>query len=205
MIDTARLEAFSDGVLAIAITLLVIEVRPPELEEGETLLHGVLAQWPSYAAYATSFLVIGIMWLNHHNLFQLIGRVDHALLVYNLALLGFIAFVPFPTALVADHLTDGGGRTATAIYGGLFLLTAITFNLLWRHASSDRRLIDEGAPQATVDAITKAYSIGPLTYLVALLVAFLSPVGSLALHAGIALFFLLPGERAARMLTRRRT
>jgi uncharacterized membrane protein len=121
-VTKSRLEAFSDGVLAIAITLLVIEIRPPELH-GETLARALWEQWPSYVAYVVSFLTIGVIWLNHHRVFTQVVRVDGPLLVLNLNLLLWTALIPFPTAVVADYLGEGGepARTAVALYGAVFM------------------------------------------------------------------------------------
>jgi hypothetical protein len=121
-----RLEAFSDGVLAIAITLLVIEIHPPEIGEGETLAHALWQQWPSYVAYLVSFLTIGVIWLNHHRIFDQVARVDGPLLLLNLNLL-WTALIPFPTAVVAEHLQDGdeAARTASALYCGVLLVMGL--------------------------------------------------------------------------------
>jgi Endosomal/lysosomal potassium channel TMEM175 len=122
-VTKTRLEAFSDGVLAIAITLLVIEIHPPEIGEDQTLAQALWQQWPSYAAYLVSFLTIGVIWLNHHRIFTQVARVDGPLLLLNLNLLLWTALIPFPTAVVAQHLGDGGeaARTAAALYSGVLL------------------------------------------------------------------------------------
>src|SRR3954451_13659328 len=101
---TTRVEAFSDGVFAIVITLLVIELRPPSVGAGESLARALWHEWPGYVAYVVSFMVIGVMWLNHHRMFDQVQRVDGALLVLNLHLLLWTALIPFPTAVVADYL-----------------------------------------------------------------------------------------------------
>ena len=123
-----RLEAFSDGVLAIAITLLVIEIRPPELHQGQRLAQALWAQWPSYLAYLVSFLTIGVIWLNHHRLFEQVAWVDGPLLVLNLNLLLWTALIPFPTAVVAEHLGGVGeaARTASALYCGVLPLMSFS-------------------------------------------------------------------------------
>ena len=115
-----RLEAFSDGVLAIAIILLILEIKVPESEHGR-LWHDLGQLWPSCAAYALSFLTIGIMWVNHHYLFELVDRVDHTLIYANLGLLASISFLPFPTSVMADYLREGGsnGGDASAIVAGV--------------------------------------------------------------------------------------
>jgi uncharacterized membrane protein len=126
---TSRLEAFSDGVLAIAITLLVIEIHPPEIGEDQTLAHALWQQWPSYAAYLVSFLTIGVIWLNHHRIFTQVARVDGPLLLLNLNLLLWTGLIPFPTAVVAEHLggVDEAAQTASALYGGVLLVMGVSF------------------------------------------------------------------------------
>jgi hypothetical protein len=128
-VTTNRLEAFRDGVLAIAITLLVIEIHPPEIHQGKTLAHALWAQWPSYLAYMVSFLTIGVVWLNHHRTFTQVHRVDGPLLVLNLNLLVWTALIPFPTAVVAEYLQAGGelAQTAVALCGAVFLLVGLSF------------------------------------------------------------------------------
>ena len=115
--ETARIEAFSDGVFAIAITLLIIEVHVPGREHAHTLGHELLHLWPSYLGYLTSFLTIGVMWLNHHRVFTLIDRYDHTHMLLNLLMLLLIAFLPFPTAVLAQFIETDGARAAVALYG----------------------------------------------------------------------------------------
>ena len=191
--STARLEAFSDGVFAIAITLLVLEIGVPHIAPGESLAVAVRHLWPSYFGYAVSFITIGVMWANHHAMFKDIDRQNHVLVVLNLFLLMTISFLPFPTALLAEYLRDSDQRlTATLVYGSTFLVIAIAFQLLWLYASSGRRLIDEHVSDARVRSRTIRYLPGFVFYVVALPLAFVSPWISLAIYAGLALFFLLP-------------
>jgi uncharacterized membrane protein len=190
--DTARIEAFSDGVFAIAITLLIIEVHIPAREHAETLGHELLRLWPSYLGYLTSFLTIGVMWINHHYVFELIDRVDRTMLLLNTLLLMLIAFVPFPTAVLAQFIETGGARPAAVLYGATLTLTAMTYFAWWRYASAGRRLIDERVSDEAIDDITRAYTPGALLYGGAALVAFLQPWVSAALYLGIALFYALP-------------
>jgi uncharacterized membrane protein len=133
MLTKNRLEAFSDGVFAIAITLLVIEIRPPTPAAGESLARALWEQWPHYLGYFLSFLVLGVMWLNHHRIFEPAVRVDGIVLVLNLNLLLWAVLIPFPTAVVADFLREGGddAKTAVALYGGVILLAAISFTALF--------------------------------------------------------------------------
>ena len=191
--DTARLEAFSDGVFAIAITLLVLEIGVPHAGSGSQLAHDLGSQWPSYLGYALSFVVIGIMWMNHHTMFRDIERVDHTLLVLNLLLLMSIAFLPFPTAVLAEHIKDADARrTAVLIYGGTNVAIAVIFNLLWLYAAFGRRLIDEHVSEARRRSRTVRYLAGPVTYGIAIPLAFVSPWISLAIWIALGVLYLLP-------------
>jgi uncharacterized membrane protein len=144
-VETSRLETFADGVFAIAATLLIIDVSVdatgPEL--GAALKHS----WPQYAAYAVSFVMIGIWWVNHHAYMAVIDRVDRAFLFATIALLACIAFLPFPTRLVAEHFRDDGVRAAAITYGLTMTAAAICFAFCWFYAASGRRLIAETADQ----------------------------------------------------------
>jgi uncharacterized membrane protein len=190
-VTSARLEAFSDGVFAIAITLLVLEfgVSAETHDLGAALLH----IWPSYLAYVTSFLTIGVIWVNHHALFDFVDRVDRALLFINTVLLMVVAFTPFPTRLIAEFLRRGNAEeTAALAYGITFVVMAIIFQLLWRWMSTGRRLIRPDVPQHALDDITRAYLPGIPIYAGATLVALASPLASVALYLAIALFYALP-------------
>jgi uncharacterized membrane protein len=193
--ETTRVEAFSDGVFAIAITLLVLEIRvPEEVVGGPGLGRALLGLWPSYLAFLTSFATIGIMWINHHRLFTLIRRCDHLLLVANGFLLLWVSFLPFPTAVVARSLTGSAGaaRTAAAFFSGTFVVIAVAFNLLWRYASGGRRLLEPAADEAAIQAQTRQYAFGPVWYMAAFGLAFVSVPASLGLNLLLALFFALP-------------
>ena len=189
---TARIEGFSDGVFAIAATLLVLDigVRSPT---GLRLGHELLRIWPSYLAYLTSFLTIGIIWINHHHNMRAIGHADRTFMFINLLLLLDVAFLPFPTKLVADYLGESGdARAAAYAYGGTLLLMAVAFNVLWAYARGNRRLIRDDFPQPKVRAVTLATLIGvPLTGLV-LLLATWTPLGSVVFALAISAFY-LPG------------
>ena len=165
--ETTRLEAFSDGVFAIAITLLILEIKVPAGPETQEhgLWRALLGQWPSYVGYVISFATIGIMWVNHHALFKYIRRVDRALLLANLLLLMTISFLPYPTAVLAEHLPDADSRTPAAVfYGGTLVVIAISFNVLWWAARGRRRLIGADAHPEGVRTITFRYGMGPLSY-----------------------------------------
>jgi uncharacterized membrane protein len=205
--ETGRLEAFSDGVFAIAITLLVLDLKvpkPSELPAGPGPLgsHGLLAalltQWPTLLAYLTSFLSILVMWVNHHLLFSLIRRTDHLFLYLNGLLLLFVTFVPFPTALVAAYLQRREAAVAAALYSASYLAIAIVFNLLWRHASKGRRLLDRDASAAAIDEIDRSYRFGPPLYALALVLAFVNLTASLLTCLALAVFFSVTGSRSRR-------
>ena len=190
-----RIEAFSDGVYAIAITLLILEIRVPEAEaiRATGLWAALSAQWPSYGAFLLSFAVIGIMWANHHNIFRYIGKTNHLFLMLNLGLLLCTAFLPYPTAVLARFLRIPAERTAaTVFYGATLTVTAIFYNGLWRYAATGRWLLRADADQRHVDGVTREFRFGPALYLVATLVAFVNVWASLAIHAGLAALYVLP-------------
>jgi uncharacterized membrane protein len=191
--ETGRVEAFSDGVFAIAITLLVLDIKVPrELPADVTLAAALMREWPSYLAFVTSFATILIMWINHHRIFTLIGRVDDRLLFYNGLLLLGVTVVPFPTALVAAYLGHSGQYLAAAVYNGTFIVIALFFNLLWRSASIGGRLLHAHANTRRVEAITDGYRWGPAIYTVAFALAFVSVAASLALNLALAVHFARP-------------
>lgn len=193
--ETARIEAFSDGIFAVAATLLVVDLKVPhDAAGGPGLLRALAVQWPSYVAFVTSFAFIGIMWINHHRLFTLIRRSDHLLLVFNGLLLLGVTFVPFPTALLAEYAPRDGGHVAAAVYSGTYTMLAICFNVLWHHASHHHRLLDHNADPRMVEAITRGYRFGPLLYFVSFVLAFVSVPASLAMNLALAMFFALPGQ-----------
>jgi uncharacterized membrane protein len=186
---TSRLEAFSDGVFAIAATLLVLEIGVDHVS-GDRLGNALLDLWPSYLAYATSFLTIGIIWINHHYCVETIARADRTLMFLNILLLLTVAFIPFPTKLVADYLQQAGERTAVYAYDATFVLMAVIYSSWWRYASTNRRLIAADVPDSTVRAITRAFNPGVPMYVATLLIAIVSPLASVFLNLAIAAFYL---------------
>jgi uncharacterized membrane protein len=198
--DTGRIETFSDGVFAIAMTLLVIEIGVPHIgdeAEGTTLFGALIAQWPSYLGYTISFLQIGVIWANHHNRFSFIERSDHILLFLNTLFLMCVAFIPFPTALLAEYIETDEQTTAVAVYSGTLAVTAIFFTLLWLYATTNYRLVSRELDPTSLRAMTLRYVVGMVLYIFGFALAFISPVASLALIVGLALLFVLPepGER----------
>ena len=202
--DTGRIEAFSDGVFAIAITLLIIEIGVPHLEDeppGTTLPQALVGLWPSYLGYVISFLQIGVIWANHHNRFRFIERSDHGLLFLNILFLMCVAFIPFPTALLAEYLEGTGAERETAgvIYAGTLAVTAVFFTLLWLYAAANRLLVRHLDP-SLVRPMTRRYLLGTVAYLLVFLLAFVNVAASLILIVILALLFVLPepGERAGK-------
>jgi uncharacterized membrane protein len=191
--DTQRLEAFSDGVFAIAITLLVLEIRVPHPEEGETLTRALLHEWPSYFGFVLSFVVIGIIWLNHHTMFKDISRSDHSLQILNLLVLLSVSFVPFPTAVLAENLKNDDGRlAATLLYGGTFTVMALIFNAIWLYASVGRRLLHEHVTQVRIQTRTRRSALGPIFYGGSLPLALISPWIAIGIYTVLALLYLIP-------------
>jgi len=195
-VPTARLETFADGVFAIAATLLIIDVTADA--EGGALGAALTHAWPQYVAYAVSFVTIGIMWVNHHACLELISSADRRFLFINVGLLACIAFVPFPTHLVAEHLRDDGLRAAALTYGLTMTAVAICFFAFWFYAAVGRRLIAPDADERMVRGISRSYLPGTPIYGTATLVALVSPTASVALFAAIALFYVLESSVFAR-------
>jgi uncharacterized membrane protein len=190
--ETTRVEAFSDGVFAIAITLLVLDLKVPKAESlatGSTLWNYLISQWPVFAAYLVSFCTILIMWVSHHQLFNQIHRTDEAFLFINGFLLLFISITPFPTSLLAEHLQHEFASTAMAIYAGNAFIIAILFNALWRYAAHNNRLLHKHVDAVFVKGVNKQYWIGPPLYFVAFVLAFINVTASILTCALLALFF----------------
>jgi len=188
-VSTARLETFSDGVFAIAATLLILNVDTQVSDDVSGLGHRLLHIWPSYVAYAVSFVTIGIIWVNHHTVLNQLARADRAFLFQNVLFLMCVAFLPFVTRLVAEHIRDDGARAATLVYGIDMTATAIMFQVIWFYASVGRRLLREDADPRTISGITRSYLPGPWIYLTATLIAIASPKASAIMYAAIALFY----------------
>ena len=176
--ETGRLEAFSDGVFAIAITLLALELKVPHFDAGGNmaarLISGLTNQWPSYFAFLTSFFTVLIMWVHHHAIFRLVKGADVTLLFANGFLLMLVTVVPFPTAVVAEYLKTPAAPAACTFYAGFFVLIGIAFVvLLW--AAFRPSIVDPDANPATIARLRKSYRLGPPLYLAATVAAPFSP------------------------------
>ena len=191
---TGRIEAFSDGVFAVAITLLVLDLKVPSSQQGRDagLTEALLAQWPAYVAYLTSFLTILVLWINHHNMFTHIRRIDHLFLILNGLTLMFVTLVPFTTSLIAAYVLKPDERTAAIAFNGTFVMIAVVYNVLWRYASDNMRLLDKRANIAAVERITRGYRFGPLVYIVTFVIGLVNVAASLAIALALAIYFALP-------------
>lgn len=190
-----RLEAFSDGIFAFAATLLILNLA---VDQHQPLGPQLLGIWTSYLAYALSFITIGIIWANHHTVMNQIGHVDRFFLMVNVLFLMLIAFIPFPTRLLALDIRTPDAEAAALAYGVTLTLTAILFNVLWRYAARNRRLLRKDADEKAVQGISRSYVLGPVTYLAATLVAVVNPLVSAALYAAIAVFYVLESSALGR-------
>jgi uncharacterized membrane protein len=188
-IGTTRLEAFSDGVFAIAATLLVLEIHV-HTSNGAQLAEELRRIWPSYLAYVTSFITIGIIWINHHHNMRAIERPDRWFMFINMLLLLDVAFIPFPTKLVAEYLRHEGERPAVIAYSGTLLLMAVLYTIWWRYARTGRRLIVPTVTDGELRAIDRSFAPGPPLYALVFVLAFFAPFAAVILTLLLAAFYL---------------
>jgi uncharacterized membrane protein len=179
--ETNRLEAFSDGVFAVAITLLVFNLNVPIVSQTappQVLEKQLFDQWPAYLAFIISFATILIMWVNHHGLFKLIYRSNPSFMFVNGFLLLFVTIVPFPTRLVALYLTTPSAATACAVYAGIFVIINLAYNLLWWSAAYYHHLLRPDVSPLVIRTRTRNNLFGLPCYLIAMFLAFWSPLAS---------------------------
>ena len=198
--DSRRAESFSDGVFAVAITILVFNLLPiadetAHLKPGHTLNGDLLHAWPAYFAYVVSFLTIGIMWLNHHTMLAQVTKVNRPVLVLNLLLLMGIVALPFPTALVADHLIGGaalGGQDTVAVvtYGLLMIAISVAFGGMWLYMAAHARELGARRPGGAPRASTIRFTIGNLGYVAGTLIALVSPIAALIIFGLLAVYYM---------------
>ncbi len=185
--STGRAEAFSDGVFAIAITLLVLSLRLPG---HGSLTSQLLAAWPQYFAYVVSFLTIGIMWMNHHTILAHVARVDRPLLVINLLLLMGVVAISFPTVLVADNLTQTDGTTAAMTYGLVMIAISLGFAGLWIYVATHARALGAAVPPEALRRSIPGFTGGLIAYVMATLIARFSAVAALIIFGLLAVYYL---------------
>ena len=187
---TDRLEYFSDAVLAIAATLLATELPKPETETG--LLQAIVKEWPSYAAFAASFLFICIAWSNHHNMFIYIRQTDQYLLILNILFLMFVTLQSFTTGLLARHVGKADERTAALIYHATLVLMTLFYNCTWWYAIRKGELMEEDTDKALIRSLTKEYAVAPALHLAALIICLWSVPLSIIPVLLIYVYFALP-------------
>jgi uncharacterized membrane protein len=195
---TDRLEIFSDAVIAIAITVLVLDIKVPNSREGQ-LAHDLWQRWPSYVAYVLSFAVIGIMWVSHHSMFERIHHVDRRLLFLNLWLLLGIGFLPFPTALLAEYARQGGANShaAAAIYSATMMFIGFAFLSIWVHLARHPYLLEGRASSASLRRSIHLSLVSPVVYGASIGLAFLSAEACFVVYGLAALYFACgPSSRA---------
>jgi uncharacterized membrane protein len=186
--NKSRVEAFSDGVFAIAITLLVLTIAEPS--SYKDLAHQLGSRWPSLAAFVVSFAVIGIMWLNHHSLFANFERIDRGLFYLNMLLLLTITFLPYPTGVLGQALAKGhGARTAAMVYAVSMALNAWAWGAMWLYGSYKRRLLRASFPEAERGVATMLFTVGVVMYTLAVGVAYWNAYAFLVLQALFALYY----------------
>ena len=197
-VTTHRIESFSDGVFAIAITLLVLEIKVPHFEDGNALdlVSALLGLWPSYFGYVFSFVMIGIHWVQHHYVFKLYERSDHNFALLNGLYLMSIAFVPFPTGVLARYVADPAvQKTAIVFYAiGLFL-PAVAYVLIWLYASQNHRLVHKHLDDRFIAYLTRRYLLTIALYFAAVLLSMWHALAGLALCVGLTLTYLLPSRK----------
>jgi uncharacterized membrane protein len=189
--ETGRIEAFSDGVFAIAVTLLVLEIRVPT---GPDLAAAVARQWPSFAAYAASFTIILIIWIHHHTIFRLVRHADRPFQFINGLLLMVVTFLNYPTALLATRLGTPDARFAALFYNGTCFVVAVLSNVLWRYAVHRRRLLHDEADARVVRFIDAQYRFGPFVFLIVLGVTYVSAVAGLLGNLVLAIYYALAAD-----------
>jgi len=190
---TARLEAFSDGVMAIVITLLVFTI---EIPSGEADLGAFLrSQWPSYVAFVTAFLTLGVWWVNHHELFRLIQRTTHGFLLVNVLFLMSVALLPIPTQLVARYWGTDGETVALVAFGAVAVFAALMWNAIWFFALK-RDLLLPGLGAERIRSFTRRTLMGAPTFLIGMILAVVSAPASLAFYLIVVLFYMLPSRPA---------
>lgn len=202
--DTGRVVAFSDGVIAIAITLLVLEIHLPDTGGGN-LLRQLGALWPSYLAYAGSFFTVGVIWLCHHRFFDRVRRMDGLLHAGNLLLLLTVAFLPFPTTVLAHHLEDGGwnARVATAFYGVMASVETVAWYVMWLALRRNPALCEPGCDNEYARRESRQALVGFVLFDLIALMGLLVPPAALVLYVIAVLAYGVGYERIrARLFTR---
>jgi uncharacterized membrane protein len=193
--ETGRVEAFSDGVFAIAATLLVFTLAVPTYQtvtSAPELRAALIGQWPTYVAFLMSFFTILVMWASHHNIFSMVRRVDHVFLLLNGLILMGVVLIPFATQVLASHLGHPGGRVAAELYCLVSLFIAVGYNALWYWARRGGHLLEPDAHADTLHAVTRQYAVAPVVYLAALALSFVSAWASIGVFIFVSVYYAVP-------------
>ena len=196
--DTGRVEAFSDGVFAVALTLLVVSLAVPEIGagravDGRALLRALAAQWPQFVAFAASFFSVLLLWISHHQTFAMIRRTSRHLMLANGLLLFLVTLIPFPTAVLARYIQTPGGSVVAALYAGVFLLITASFILLWRVVLSEPRMLIGSLTDAQKRAFQRKNTLGLIPYVVAVAVAFWQPYLTVLICISLSVYWVASG------------
>jgi len=190
-LTTQRIEAFSDGVFAIAITLLVLEIKVPHLHDSSSLWSGLADLWSSYFGYVFSFIMIGVYWANHHHIFHLYKKSDHYFVLLNVFFLMCISFLPFPTAVLAEYISNEQQRqTAMTFYAFGLLLPAISWLLMWLYATRNHRLVDPTLSPAFISKTTRLFLFSNAFYFAAILISLWNGIAGLIVCTSLTLIFI---------------
>jgi uncharacterized membrane protein len=192
--ETSRVEAFSDGVFAIALTLLILGIKVPDLGDFETsarLYRALINLWPSYFAFILSFIAVLIMWINHHGFFKYLRKINSAFLFANGFLLLAVTFINFPTAVLARYFETPAFNIASAFYCGSMVVISIAYNLLWYSSAYKRRLVKDEVSDSLIIKIRNAYWFGFFIYLAAFILSFFLPLAGLIMCISLWIFWTL--------------
>ena len=192
--ETTRVEAFSDGVFAIAITLLILEIKVPKMDAHMTnsqLFTSLMNLWPSYFAFLLSFTAVLIMWINHHGFFKYLKTINPKFLYANGFLLLMVTFIPFPTAVLAEHINSPAANVSAAFYCGAMVLVSVAYNVLWFTTAYKRALVKDEISDVLILKIRNAYIFGFFVYLVSLIISFFYAIAGLVICISLWIFWII--------------
>jgi len=192
--ETTRVEAFSDGVFAIAITLLILEIKVPEVDDHMTnrqLFTSLTQLWPSYFAFLLSFTAVLIMWINHHGFFKYLKTINSKFLYANGFLLLMVTFIPFPTAVLAEHINSPACNVSSAFYCGAMVLVSVAYNVLWFTTAYKRALVKDEISDALIIKIRNAYWFGFFVYLASFIISFFYAIAGLFTCISLWIFWII--------------
>lgn len=190
-LSKSRIEALTDGIFAVAMTLLILDIKVPVVTDAAQLPRALFALWPRCASYAISFLMLGIYWVGQHNQFHLIRHTDRTVLWINIVFLMTISFVPFSTALLSSYPLQ---QAAVVVYGGNLIVIGLILYGHWSYATHGRRLVDPELEERIVRTVERRILIGPALFALAIAVSFFSLRAALAVFAVVPLWYFVPGR-----------